>query len=247
MLVYVEIIPEIFLKNQHVSPSFSEIFGQKIVLLSVCAESAQCQPAQSLTQRSVSLHGVTYFANICKRICQQNHFSLFIRGPGGLQFHRKKANPDTATLRTHGGANVRWSYSRKYQCLEQRCCRIQEYWCSGMLELATYWCCRILVQLNIVFVEYCFCGILVMRNIGVAEYSCCGILVLWNIGVAEQCSCRILMLGHIGLENLGVENIGSENIGIENIGIENIGVDKHWFKKHWFRKYQCRNHWFRKH
>ena len=57
-----------FSKNHYARPSFSQLF----IFL-------------SLTPRSVSLRGVTYFANISAKTDLKNkHFNLFARGPDGF-------------------------------------------------------------------------------------------------------------------------------------------------------------------
>ena len=90
-----------FLKNQHVGPSFSEIFIKTKVLL--CAES---------TQRSVSLRGVRLLAVLAgaeslispisprKQMFKKNYFNLFIRRAGSSNERKiAKKSRDTATLK----------------------------------------------------------------------------------------------------------------------------------------------------
>ena len=76
-------------------PAKTKLMPAKLRALLACSESdsTQCLPLLdfrkinllALTLRSVSLRGVTYsLISPWKRIFQQNHFSLFIRGRGGL-------------------------------------------------------------------------------------------------------------------------------------------------------------------
>ena len=87
---------------------FSEVFGSKrmfwllALLVSVEFDSEPCYSSQGLTSRSVSQGGVRLrpvlvraeslisWISPRKRIFRQNHFSLFIGGPGGFHSWRKK-------------------------------------------------------------------------------------------------------------------------------------------------------------
>ena len=71
----------------------------RAVLARAESDSAQCWPAQSLTPRSAGLCRVTYFANISAEMnLSAKHFSLLIRGPGGLVSYREIIPKSLVTL-----------------------------------------------------------------------------------------------------------------------------------------------------
>ena len=79
-------ISTFFSKNQHMGPSFSQIF----IFFKVCIRAVSAWA--ELNPRSVSLCGITYFPNIsAKTNFKKNHFNLLYQGPRWVRFMTKNA------------------------------------------------------------------------------------------------------------------------------------------------------------